>query len=97
MKEWIESILMFMIVSSVVTELVPEESYKTGIRLFGGLILVVLTVFPITEKLFSMELPSMDSLFSIELPAVREDTSYYEELFQNRYEEWVQDEKAQQN
>ena len=87
MKEWIESILFFMILSSVITELVPEDSYKTGIRFFSGLILVILTALPVTEYLFSMEIPDMSGLFEFHATASEEEEAYFEEIFQNGFGE----------
>ena len=97
MKSWIERILFFMILSSFITELVPEESYKNGIRFFTGLILVILTALPVTEYLFSIQFPDMTGLFSFQITVQEEDEGYYEEIFNRRYEELMEHETTGQD
>lgn len=52
--QWIENVAFYLVVITVLIQLIPNNSYKKYIRFFTGLILVLLLSNPIM-KIFNME------------------------------------------
>lgn len=49
MNEWLKSIIGFMLILSIVTQMMPNEKYEQYIRLFTGFLLIVLLLQPILK------------------------------------------------
>lgn len=47
--EWIKNIAYFMILATAVTNLLPDSDYRRYVRLFMGMVLVVLLASPIFQ------------------------------------------------
>ena len=51
MQVYIKEILVFLILSVVINNVLPDNSYKKYIRLFTGLILIIIMISPILPYL----------------------------------------------
>ena len=49
LMDWVRQIAFFMIFMSVFYQLVPDKKYKSYLKLFASLVLILLTVNPLTE------------------------------------------------
>lgn len=52
--EWIQNIAFFLVLATVVIQIIPENSYRKYIRFFMGLLLIVMLSGPIL-KIFGMQ------------------------------------------
>ncbi len=50
-KEWLSSIVIFAILATVATNILPNSNYKKYIKLFIGLMFIVIIISPITKYL----------------------------------------------
>lgn len=46
--EWVKGIAFYLILLTVVSHLIPGKKYEKYVRLFGGMILIILVIRPIT-------------------------------------------------
>lgn len=82
MAEVIENILCFLIAASIVIQLAPDESYKKCMKLFIGIVFLVVVI----STLFN----EVESIVKIDIfehiPDISEsDTEYYENIFNDYY------------
>lgn len=72
MQVYIKEILVFLILTAVINNVLPDNSYKKYIRLFSGLILIIILISPILpylkmdSKTFSNYMIKMESNIEIE-------------------------------
>lgn len=59
--EWIRNVAFYMVLVTVMVQILPDNTYKKYIRFFTGMILIMLLMTPIL-KIFNME-ESFDTLF----------------------------------
>ena len=52
--QWIETIAFYLVILTIVIQLIPNNSYKQYVRFFVGLILILMLVNPICS-LFGMQ------------------------------------------
>lgn len=52
--EWIQNIAFFLVLVTVVIQIIPDNSYRKYIRFFMGLVLIVMLAGPIL-KVFGMQ------------------------------------------
>ena len=81
--QWIENIAFYLVIFTIATQLIPNNSYKKYIRFFSGLILVLMLSGPIL-KLFNME-ESFQVFYENEeyerkIKEIEESTKYLEDL-----------------
>lgn len=61
---WIKSIAIYMILISVVKNLLPKSQFEKYLRLFTGLLVIILVIEPFTQWMNLQD--SMDDLFSLD-------------------------------
>lgn len=92
--DWVKSLAIFMILISLIRNLLPKGHYEKYLRLFTGMLAVLLVLKPFTGFLGIEE--NIDDLFSLdmysqEMAAMREDFvqagSGFEDLLVSGYEE----------
>lgn len=92
--DWVKSLAIFMILISIVRNLMPRSHYEKYLRLFTGMLAVLLVLKPFTGFLGIEE--NIDDLFSLdiysqEMTAMKEDFvqagSGFEDLLVSSYEE----------
>lgn len=49
LMNWVRQIVFFLIFMSVIYQFVPDKKYKSYLKLFASLVLILLTVSPLTE------------------------------------------------
>ena len=49
MNEWIKNLVGYLMIVSVVTQMLPSEQYKQYVRLFTGCLLIVLVLRPVLK------------------------------------------------
>ena len=47
--EWVKSIVFYLILITVVTNLLPNKKYEKYVKLFTGMLLVIIVIKPITQ------------------------------------------------
>lgn len=82
MAEVIENILCFLIAASIVIQLAPDESYKKCMKLFIGIVFLVVVVSSIFKE---MESVVKSDIFE-QIPDIGDmDSDYYENIFNDYY------------
>ncbi|MBE5927567.1 MAG: hypothetical protein E7270_11485 [Lachnospiraceae bacterium] len=75
MEVYIKEILVFLILTAVINNLLPNNSYKKYVRLFTGLILIIILISPILPYLkmdsaklgnYTLDIENNNELESIE-------------------------------
>ncbi|MBQ4068696.1 MAG: stage III sporulation protein AF [Lachnospiraceae bacterium] len=75
MEVYIKEILVFLILTAVINNLLPNNSYKKYVRLFTGLILIIILIAPILPYLkmdsaklgnYTLDIENNNELESIE-------------------------------
>ena len=75
MEVYIKEILFFLILTAVINNLLPNNSYKKYVRLFTGLILIIILISPILPYLkmdsaklgdYTLDIENNNELESIE-------------------------------
>ena len=57
-REWIQNIVIFLLITAMAGQLIPDEKYKKYVRLTMGLLLIMVILMPLTR------LTGMDERFS---------------------------------
>lgn len=88
--EWIQNIAFYMVLATVLIQILPDNTYKKYIRFFTGMILILLLMTPVL-KIFGME-ESCRSLFTSEgykkkVEEIRKTTEYLNEVQLEDYTE----------
>lgn len=63
--DWVKSLAIFMILISIVRNLLPKSNYEKYLRLFTGMLTVLLVIKPFTGLLGVQE--NIDDLFSLDI------------------------------
>lgn len=53
-REWIQNIVVFLILMTLIRQIIPEEKYHKYVRLVLGLIMILILIMP-AAKIFGME------------------------------------------
>ena len=48
-REWIQNIVIFLLMTAMAGQLIPDEKYKKYIRLTMGLLLIMVILTPLTR------------------------------------------------
>lgn len=84
MFDFVEEIICFLIISSLITQLAPDESYKKSLKFFVGLMLLI-NVLSAVIGIFSFEIKEA-TLFTGE--GIWNNSSIdFEQIYKNHYEE----------
>ena len=79
-REWIQNIVVFLLLMSLVRHLIPGDSYGKYIRLTTGMILIMLLLTPVT-KLLNMEAWIDQKLFQNQMEIIASDVRMSSDLF----------------
>ena len=107
-KNWIQNIVGFLLLMSLVSQLVPEEKYRKYVRLTMGIMLIVVLVMPVVE-IFGMDVSLFQNLirsqremgaFDAKLSEATWDmqhtfTSTYEEMIFEEVEAYFKEESVE--
>lgn len=98
MKEFIQKIIIYVLLFSLIKSLVSNENYQKYIRFFGGLCLVLLCIMPVfsmgkehdwfdtlQEKFLQMDLSDLEEKF-------RYSEAEFQEMLEKEYKEALQKE-----
>ncbi len=87
-REWIQNIVVFLLLMSLVRHLIPGDSYGKYIRLTTGMILIMVLLMPVT-KLMNMEAFIDQRLFQNQMEIFASDVRMSSDLFdtQRRFNE----------
>ena len=87
-REWIQNIVVFLLLMSLVRHLIPGDSYGKYIRLTTGMILIMVLLMPVT-KLLNMEAWIDQKLFQNQMEIISSDVRMSSDLFdtQRRFNE----------
>ncbi len=92
MNDWIKSIVIFTIFSSLVMFLLPDEKYRKYIRTAIGFVMVLIVINPILTLSDLSDYLSFDYFYQAAGCSVSEsDTGYYRDLMENMIEEYIRD------
>lgn len=88
--EWVENIAFYMILATVLIQILPDNTYKKYIRFFTGMILILLLMTPVF-RIFGME-GTVSDLFTTgkyqdELEEIERSTSYLRDIELEDYAE----------
>lgn len=91
LMDWVRQIAFFLIFMSVFYQLVPDKKYKSYLKLFASLVLIVLTMNPLTELFdFQQQLDFNQDVFAypreveeFRLKAEQAQGRQYEDILQN--------------
>ncbi len=79
-REWIQNIVVFLLLMSLVRHLILGDSYGKYIRLTTGMILIMLLLMPVT-KLLNMEAWIDQKLFQNQMEIIASDVRMSSDLF----------------
>ena len=79
-REWIQNIVVFLLLMSLVRHLIPGDSYGKYIRLTTGMILIMVLLMPVT-KLLNMEAWIDQRLFQNQMEIIASDVRMSSDLF----------------
>ena len=79
-REWIQNIVVFLLLMSLVRHLIPGDSYGKYIRLTTGMILIMVLLMPVT-KLLNMEAWIDQKLFQNQMEIIASDVRMSSDLF----------------
>ena len=79
-REWIQNIVVFLLLMSLVRHLIPGDSYGKYIRLTTGMILIMVLLMPVT-KLLNMEAWIDQKLFQNQMEIIASDVRLSSDLF----------------
>ena len=79
-REWIQNIVVFLLLMSLVRHLIPGDSYGKYIRLTRGMILIMVLLMPVT-KLLNMEAWIDQKLFQNQMEIIASDVRLSSDLF----------------
>ena len=71
-KNWIQNVVVFMLLMSLVGQLVPEEKYRKYVRLTMGLILILVLLMPVVQ-VFGMDEKVLENLIQSQLDVASAD------------------------
>lgn len=86
---WVKSVVFYLILLTVVTHLMPNKKYEKYVRLFTGMLLVMIVIKPVTQ-VFSIDETFDRNFFSI---LEESESMVIEEPFSNQEFENVQEEQ----
>jgi len=92
MLEYIKTICFFMIVTTVLLNLFPNEQYVKYVRLVIGFILILIVITPIVDKENIVNIEKYLVEFSLEEETISEKVMEYESVINKRIEEMSVDE-----
>ena len=81
--EWIRNIAFYMVLVTVVVQVLPNHTYKKYIRFFTGMILILLLMTPVLKLLHMKEISSAlfdDASYRKRIEEIRETTDYLSEV-----------------
>ena len=84
LREWIQNIVVFLLLMSLVRHLVPEDSFGKYIRLTTGLILIMVMILPLL-KWFHLENLLNQKLFQNQIQVHAADARLSSNLFETQH------------
>lgn len=96
MNDWMKSLVGYMLIVSVVTQMLPNKKYEQYVKLFTGFLLMILVLKPVLEiKSANTFLESKIEEFVQEQEEQETQIIVHSEAFRNKSEE-VQQENQEQ-
>ncbi len=96
--DWVRDIAVYLVLITAVMNVIPNNSYRRYIRLFTGMILILLLVSPIAKLFGADELMDFNfdsAMYQQELASAQENAQYFEnvqtEYLTSAYEEEVKE------
>ena len=96
-KNWIQNVVVFMLLMSLIGQLVPEEKYRKYVRLTLGLILILVLLLPVVQ-IFGMDAIVFENLIQSQMEAAAADarssgkTMDMQRLYTQTYEQMIVEE-----
>ncbi len=81
--QWIENITFYLVIVTVMIQLIPNNSYKKYVRFFMGLILIIMLSNPIMKILGmekSFEEYYQEAKYEQKIKEIEEATKYLEDI-----------------